>query len=1076
MAARFLTMPELPPQKPLKPQAKTGLTLKAVRQGSSEPVFMRGIRYFLRNRVVQYSETDPQHMTARVSGSGSEPYSVDVEITGTEAFRSTCSCPYFEEVCKHGVAVLLTYLQRRDRNLRQSVKELLEQARDQRDEKEAPGPDPKELLNPQELDPTAPRDFQMGLLLLPRPLAVILGILPTQATGKVNILKIPPVALGTLPEASPARRLAEYLVALPQAITGSAGGHRVPQGQEGIVLDFTRYAVQLVNVMTGDHLSFAEIPAEVRLEIQETPTGELEGKLIATVQDLPLTDPLFILGTPSWLLAGTTFYRCDTSWLKGLTTQFESGGTFLLKETQVPTFLTRTWPHLKGQPQIVFVTQPAPEVIQEDPVVVLNLSEKESSKEGAPALLLQLGFRYGKLLVPSETLPQETDRTHTRFTSETGQSLWVRRLVAQEMQLRQVLQNLQPDRVSGDRFFFSGERALEALALLQRYGQDWQVDQEALAYYRLHPQSLTLRAHLTLEAPRFRIYFKAQSDQAEASLAELEQLVTKGLSYYQGPDEYFSQFPARALDRLLRQVDLDFQQPRPLYQVLPLVENLVNENVEVTYDERLTTFLEQLRNIEEIPVRPLPVGLQGELRSYQRHGVNWLQFLSQFGLGGILADDMGLGKTIQTLTLLLAHHSNQPAAPPTLVIVPTSVVYNWQDEARKFTPNLRTELFLGTDRQEMLNQAKLPQVFFTTYGIVRRDINLLKDFLFSYVILDEAQNIKNPESVSAKSVKQLKSLHTLTLSGTPIENRLLELWSLFDFLMPGFLNDHKHFQEKYERPIAAGDPQVARELQTKIRPFILRRLKTQVEKDLPAKTDILSFCTLSSVQQPLYLRTLEQCRSQIFGELAHQGLGQAQMSILAALLKLRQICCDPRLIAGNENFTAQDSAKLQQLLELLETILEEGHRVLIFSQFVSMLSLLKRALDEQHLSYEYLDGGTTAMERRTRVERFNSDPRVKLFLISLKAGGTGLNLTGADYVIHYDPWWNPAVEAQATDRAYRIGQTRPVFNYKLITRGTIEEKVLQLQRDKAELASQMLSTDSVFVKTLSQRDLEFLFS
>ncbi len=1069
------------PQKKVIKSPAALLTLKAVQDGASEGVFGRGARYFLRNRVVDYQEPDLQNIKAQVSGSEEQPYQVAITLTEVGKFESTCSCPYFEEICKHRVAVLLQYLQRRDRNLRNQVKDLLEQARDRREE--LPAIDPKDFLDTTGLAIATDPAFEMGFLLLPRPMALILGIMPAQPTGKVNILKIPPQALQILPEADPARRLADYLIALPQNIAGEAGGHRVPLGQEGVVLDFTRYAVRLINVMTAEKLHFTETLAQVRLVLTETATGDINGQLYAIAAGEPLPEALFIPGTPGWVLSGSLFYPADLAWLKACGQQLDSAGTMSLKETQVPNFLLRTWPQLQTLSNVEFVTEtgsPAPQVIQETPQVVVALSEKEGVRSDVltnsnQTLLLQLGFRYGTLVVPAEMLNADLERSYSRFVGADGQSLWVRRLVAQEMQLRQLLQNLQPDRVSGDRFFFSGARGLEALTFLRQYGQSWEVNGlEVLMHYRLHPEPLKFQARLTLEQPKFRVQFSAHNGSEAANLEDLQGLVAKGLGYYRGEGGEFSAFPARTLDRLLRSVDLDFHQPRPLYQVLPLVDALLAEEVEVTLDPPLTQFLEQLRHLDDIPVTPLPEGLRGELRIYQTTGVNWLRFLSRFGLGGILADDMGLGKSVQTLTLLLAHHTTHPDAPPTLIIAPTSVVYNWQDEARKFTPTLRTELFLGTDRQELLARPKQPQVYFTTYGIMRRDISFLKDFLFSYVVLDEAQNIKNPESIAAKSVKQLQSLHTLALSGTPIENRLLELWSIFDFLMPGFLGEQKQFLEKYERPINAGDTQVAQALQSKIKPFILRRLKTQVEKDLPAKTDILNFCSLSGNQQILYLRTLEQCRSQIFGDVAIHGLGSAQMSILAALLKLRQVCCDPRLVA--DSHTPEDSAKLQQLLELLEPILEEGHRVLIFSQFVTMLSLLKRALEQAQITYEYLDGGTTALERQERVKRFNSAQGKQVFLISLKAGGTGLNLTGADYVIHYDPWWNPAVEAQATDRAHRIGQTKPVFNYKLITRGTIEEKVLQLQRDKSELANQMLNLDTAIVKSLSQKDLEFLFS
>lgn len=343
------------------------------------------------------------------------------------------------------------------------------------------------------------------------------------------------------------------------------------------------------------------------------------------------------------------------------------------------------------------------------------------------------------------------------------------------------------------------------------------------------------------------------------------------------------------------------------------------------------------------------------------------------------------------------------------------------------------------------------------------------------MILDEAQNIKNPESVGAIAAKALKSFHRLALSGTPVENRLKELWSLFDFLMPEFLNTYKDFNEVYERPIEAGVEGAGQKLRKIVHPFILRRLKSQVETELPERTDIINLCELEDDQRSLYLDVLDECRQKVFSEIASHGIKRSSISVLAALLRLRQVCCDPRLLKDHEG-AVPGSAKLNSLIHMISEVVDEGHKILIFSQFVGMLTLIRAELEKVGYTYEYLDGQTPAQERLERVNRFNADPKIPIFLISLKAGGTGLNLTGADYVIHYDPWWNPAVENQATDRAHRIGQTRHVFNYKLITRSTVEEKILALQRKKKELADLIIGGDDSVAKELTQEDLEFLFS
>jgi len=1076
-------------------------SLKALQESASEPVFLRGARYFLRNRVSGYKELDSQHIEAQVEGSGEDPYTLSIAFSSPQNFTSNCSCPYFEDVCKHAVAVVLTYIQRRDRNLRNTIKQILED-RPREPRQNSSEIKAEEFLNSKGLSVPKELPFTLGMLILPKPLALILGMIPNSPSGKVTILKIPEPVVSTLPEGSPLRSLADYLLRVPQTTSGPAGGHRVPIGDEGIVLDFVRYAANLVNVQTGAAITFSDQHPKVHVEIAEQEEGALSLTLVATLGDLTLKDPMFVLGAQSWVLGNNVFYALsdEAEPPAALMRMIQSDGKGIIKADQVPGFLTRQYPTLKNHASLrVLKEDTFPTVVSSPPSVVITLSEQESTtNQGISQLQLRLGFRYGPMVVPSQSLNLDGTQVHEHYVTEQGQSLWIRRMATEEQQLRQLLSNMQPDRVRADQFFFSDDRALDVLRWLQDYGSNWEISgYEQLTRYRLAAEPFILHANLTLnDAGQFHLELYGLCGASKLAWESLVALMDQRRAYAALEDQTSVRIPERRITRLLNHPDLvnpqnrtasgtrTFKGARPLYQLVAVVEALKAEEVQFHLDSTLETFFQQLYSPELIQPPALPPGLKAELRPYQIAGYTWISFLERYGLGGILADDMGLGKTLQTLTMLMAYHHEHPEAPPSLVIVPTSVVYNWQEEAEKFTPKLRTALYLGTDREKILNsKTKGPkiQVIFTSYGIIRRDYTLLKETPFSYVVLDEAQNIKNPESVGAQAVKALQANHTLALSGTPVENRLLELWSLFDFLMPGHLSTMDHFQEEFEKPISLGLPEAAQKLRQRVQPFILRRLKTDVEKDLPRKTEIVSYCDLGTQQKALYQKTLEDCRDQIFGEIAQRGFAASQMSVLAALLRLRQVCCDPRLLKGTENaigknFTLDDSAKLLEVLEFIETLIAEKHRVLVFSQFVQMLTLIREALNVRGYRYEYLDGQTPPEQRKEKVNRYNTDESIPIFLISLKAGGTGLNLTGADYVIHYDPWWNPAVEAQATDRAYRIGQTRPVFSYKFITRGTIEEKVLKLQRTKTELAEMVLGTDQSFAKTLTQKDLEFLFT
>jgi len=451
-----------------------------------------------------------------------------------------------------------------------------------------------------------------------------------------------------------------------------------------------------------------------------------------------------------------------------------------------------------------------------------------------------------------------------------------------------------------------------------------------------------------------------------------------------------------------------------------------------------------------------------------------MEFLRRFGFGGCLADDMGVGKTAQVLALLETRRELRTAAngkngAPSLVVVPKSLVFNWKQEAAKFTPQLR--ILDHTGNQRDLNSFGAYDVILTTYGTLRRDAADFRDVEFDYVVLDEAQAIKNAATDSAKAARLLKGRHRLAMSGTPVENHLGELWSIFEFLNPGMLGSAGVL--KLAGGMGRNPSEETRQLLAhSLRPFILRRTKEQVARELPAKTEQTIFCELEPKQRKLYNELRAHYRNSLLNTVAAQGLAKSKIQVLEALLRLRQAACHPGLLDPKRR--TEPSAKLEVLINQLGEVTREGHKALVFSQFTSMLSIVCERLDELGIVYEYLDGATT--NRQQHVERFQNDPSCGVFLISLKAGGLGLNLTAAEYVFLLDPWWNPAVEAQAIDRAHRIGQARQVFAYRLIAQDTVEEKVLQLQNTKRELAAAIIGADNSLIRNLKREDLELLLS
>jgi non-specific serine/threonine protein kinase len=535
------------------------------------------------------------------------------------------------------------------------------------------------------------------------------------------------------------------------------------------------------------------------------------------------------------------------------------------------------------------------------------------------------------------------------------------------------------------------------------------------------------------------------------------------------PDEWISQYSL--LLRTASEENGILKINKIHYMLLEdILDKIEDKSVRQEIESRKNKLLQFDTLVEK---RLLSSEIKASLRPYQESGFNWLQSLDDLGWGGCLADDMGLGKTLQTISFLQFLKEKYPGSTQ-LVICPTSLIFNWENELTKFCPTLKFHIHYGVQREFSETHFNDYDVVLTSYGVVRNDIEQLNNFLWQYIILDESQAIKNPDARVTKAMQQLRSLNRLILSGTPVQNNTSDLFSQFNFVNPGLLGSREYFNREFATPIDKfGSKEKTHQLQKLIHPFTLRRTKEQVAKDLPDKTITVLWCTMEAEQRNLYNQHRDGYRKKLLKKIDEEGITKSGMDVLEGLLRLRQICDHPRLV----NKTADEDLSSVKVDELIREVTENAgnHKLLIFSQFTGMLGLIRNEFEKNTISYCYLDGSTSLNQRKEEVTRFQEDETVKAFLISLKAGGVGLNLTVADYVYIVDPWWNPAAEMQAIDRAHRIGQTRKVFAYKMICKDTVEERILQMQERKKKLADDLIQEDAGFVKNLSREDIEFLF-
>jgi superfamily II DNA or RNA helicase len=751
-------------------------------------------------------------------------------------------------------------------------------------------------------------------------------------------------------------------------------------------------------------------------------------------------------------------------------------GPVRIPRSQVPTFVSRDWPALEANGNATANFTASDFVVEtEPPSITLEL------RGGLAQLEALLQFRYGKRVLTagaSSAEPWMPDPDAAR---------------------RYITRDLSAERAALTRLQRAGFTGPDDQGRLRLVGNDRVLSFFAREYGRLQREwQVTMEERLqrstsqNLERvePRFEItpagvqWFDLNVSYATASgekfsAADIQRLILSGSGHTRLRNGKTAIIDTGAVEEL-QEVLLDCapQQHSKGYrlnqnQAVFIESTLAQQNWKAQAPADWRSRVAQQSGAAKLQC-PRLGRLDSVLRPYQKHGVAWLHFLRANNFGGILADEMGLGKTLQALAFLQSLGGRAKTGAPSLVVCPTSLVWNWLAEAARFTPELKVLALHGPDRHQQFPRIDESDLVITSYALIRRDADKYADTEFDTVILDEAQHIKNRQTQNAQAVKAIKSQHRVVLTGTPLENSVLDLWSIFDFLMPGYLGAAQDFRERYEIPITREKNEAAQaRLARRLRPFMLRRLKREVAADLPAKLEQVSYCELTPDQQAVYAELLQASRREITDAVGAQGLARSRMIILNALLRLRQVCCDLRLLQLDNVNPATASAKVDLFGELLEEVIDGGHRVLVFSQFVSMLHLLRDKLAAEEIDFCYLDGSTT--NRGEVVQRFQTGS-TPVFLISLKAGGVGLNLTAADTVIHFDPWWNPAVEDQATDRAHRIGQSRVVTSYKLITRGTVEEKIVALQNRKREIIRATLGGEDALTEALTWEEIQELFS
>lgn len=1048
---------------------------KYLKEHATAGSWRRGYEYYTKDMILE-AYPEKNFYMGKVKGSFQDSYNTDL-IFKKNKVEARCNCPLKEEWCKHAVAI--------------AVKAIDEHAyEDWLETKYGIEADYSDENTDLKAIPKGNYIFHFNPKRKPNFFSILVM---SRATGKV-VRAIEPILLGLI-EAQKndpnfvVNNSQKVEIAIFQQILKTArqdkkaGWYDIPIPKFAPMFPLLAVADEVLDEKTKNRIKFTDQEWRLVLSVNSSPTGSIMLELFWRRPDkddiIPFEEVRYFSRQIKWGRYKNVIFPTNVS--MNVVPQNLIKSTFTdLKDAEGGKFIYEELPKLREQIDVEVSETISKLFLEQRPprnIVTLGIDYDQSLKAS-------LEFEYDGVRVPFSKTVEKTPYVTVK-RKEDDMVYWVKRNVQHEISAYQMLLACKFVPMQTNNLALEKENAIDFYNYyMNKAGEGWIFEEkDDISFFKLIEEPFKMCAKIDFSEDSkdsFEIQLYGQVGEDVINFDEIYETIQNNEKYSRVRSLGFVEYPAEDIYAMMKSFNSfdAYRNDENKFLVKTyragLVQELKNRGFELVLSEDFEKFWTQISSFSTDENLTLPKGVNAELREYQMKGFNWLWFMYKYGLNGILADDMGLGKTLQALSLI-QKAKEEDGSMPVLVVCPTSVVFNWESEIQKFTPELTCLKLSGVDRKSLFEKINDYDIVITSYALIRRDIEELKEIKFRYVILDESQNIKNAMSQTAQAVKMLNADHRLALSGTPIENRLEELWSVFDFLMPGFLFNIAEFNFRYVNPIMERqDKTVEKRLKMQIYPFILRRMKRDVAKDLPDKVENIAYCEMTPEQRDFYLEVLDSTKEELFKSIEQNGLEKSRMSIFSALLRLRQICCHPRLYDKDMVKGDIQSGKFEHLKGMLEQIISEGHRVLLFSQFVDMLDIIKAWCERAGIPYEYLTGKTK--DRQGAVERFNSSPSIPIFLISLKAGGTGLNLTGADYVIHYDPWWNPAVEDQATDRAYRIGQTKKVFVYRIITKNTVEEKIQKLKSIKRNLVDSVISVDRNITKSLTIDDIKEIFS
>lgn len=1049
---------------------------KFVKEKAGAGAWRRGYELYTKDMVME-SYPEKNFYMGKVKGNFQASYNTDL-IFKKNKVEARCNCPLKDEWCKHAVAVALKAINEH------AYEDWLETKYGI----ETDYPDENTALTE---EPTGSYIFHFNSK---RKVNFFSILVRSRETGKIvrqieSILRALIETQRQNPDFELNNAQKVEVAIFQQLLTiarqdKKAGWYDIPITKFGPMFSLLAKADEVLDEKTKERLKFTDEEWELSLTVNTGQSGTL---LLSLEWERPGKDEIYPFEE-------VRYFSKHLKWGRYKNIIFP---TNIAMQALPANIIKASFTELKDAEGGKFIHEDLPEIQQ---IMKVNIAENISKlmlEERPPLNVVTLGIDYDQSLKAS--LEFEYDGVRVPYSKTTGEKVpyitikkpnedlvyWIKRNIKHEQEAYNMLLACRFVPMQTNNLALEKENAIDFYNYhIKQAGEGWKfIEKDDMNFFKILDDPFKLCADIDFSKETkdsFEIYLYGRAGEEIVNFDEMYDTIQGGEKYSRIRSLGFVEYPAQDIYGLMRAFNsFDvFRNDENKFIVKTYRAGLINElknlNVETILSKEFEEFWSQMSSFSTADSTELPKAINAEFREYQQKGFGWLWFMYKYGLNGILADDMGLGKTLQALTVI-QKAKDVDGPMPTLVICPTTVVFNWESEIQKFAPELTCLKISGTERKALFKKIPEYDIVITSYALVRRDIEKLKEHNFRYIILDESQNIKNAGSQTAQAVKKLQSTHKLALSGTPIENKLEELWSVFDFLMPGFLFDMHEFNYRYVNPIMErADKIVEKRLKLQIYPFILRRMKRDVAKDLPDKVENIAYCELTDEQRDFYLQVLDSTKEELFKSIEQNGLEKSRLSIFSALLRLRQICCHPRLYDKDNVKHIMSSGKFEKLKVMLEEIISEKHRVLLFSQFVEMLDIVKVWLDRAGIPYSYLTGKTK--DRQGAVEKFNNNPHIPIFLVSLKAGGTGLNLTGADYVIHYDPWWNPAVEDQATDRAYRIGQTKKVFVYRLITKNTVEEKIQKLKMFKRNLVDSVISVDRNITKSLTMDDIKEIFS